>query len=84
MTIRLNYEDKTDLTQASYMLATIKQIVDSLDDLTNEGIRNGADLKYLRMNWNAGNSYLFSQVENFVETFNGFFDKFTDSENPQK
>ena len=80
MTTKLTLEDKTDLTQASYMLATIKQIVDSLDDLTNEGIRNSPDLKYLRMNWNAGCSYLDSTVENFVETFNGFFDKFCDKE----
>lgn len=80
MTTKLTLEDKTDLTQASYMLATIKQIVDSLDDLTNEGIRNSPDLKYLRMNWNSGCSYLDSTVEQFVETFNGFFDKFCDKE----
>lgn len=76
MTDRLNDENKCDLIQAYYALATIAQVVDRLKDLTQIGTSNSPNLKYLRLNWNAGNSYLFLQVENFVETFNGFFDKF--------
>ena len=80
MTNKLNDENKCDLIQAHYALSTISQVVDRLKDLTNIGTSNSPDLKYLRLSWNAGNNYLFSQVENFVETYNGFFDKFYDKE----
>lgn len=80
MTNRLNDESKCDLIQAHYALATISQVVDRLKDLTNIGTSNSPDLKYVRLSWNAGNNYLFSQVENFVETFNGFFDKLCSKE----
>ena len=65
---------------AYYEIATIKQIVDTLETLIQIGLNNRPDLKDLRMKWNAGNSYLDSTVEHFVETFNGFFDKFCDKE----
>lgn len=81
MTDRLSDENKCDLVQAGYALETIAEVVDKLKGLTQLGASNSpGSLKYLRLKWNAGNSYLFLQVENFIETFNGFFDKFCDKE----
>ena len=77
MTDLLNVETKVDLVQAGYMLEDIKHTVDILQDIIVRGIsRESVDFETARLKWNAGNSYLYTKTENFVETFNGFFDKF--------
>ena len=77
MSDRLNDENKCDLIQAGYMLEDIKHTVDILQDIIVRGIsRASIDFETARLKWNAGNNYLYTKTENFVETFNGFFDKF--------